>query len=52
MSKKNDFNKKYDKMIEDLQIKLVHMQDWVIENNKTVVIVFEGRDAAGKGGGR
>ena len=37
-------------MIEDLQIKLVHMQDWVIENNKKVVIVFEGRDAAGKGG--
>ena len=50
MSEKNDFNKKYDKMIEDLQIKLVHMQDWVIENNKKVVIVFEGRDAAGKGG--
>ncbi|MEC7855843.1 MAG: polyphosphate kinase 2, partial [Candidatus Neomarinimicrobiota bacterium] len=50
MSKKNDFNKKYDKMIEDLQIKLVHMQDWVIENNKKVVIVFEGRDATGKGG--
>ena len=50
MSEKKDFNKKYDKMIEDLQIKLVHMQDWVIENNKKVVIVFEGRDAAGKGG--
>ena len=50
MREKKDFNKKYDKMIEDLQIKLVHMQDWVIENNKKVVIVFEGRDAAGKGG--
>ena len=43
MSNKKDFNKKYDKMINDLQ-------DWVIENNKKVVIVFEGRDAAGKGG--
>ena len=49
MSDKKDFNKKYDKMINDLQVKLVHMQDWVIENNKKVVIVFEGRDAAGKG---
>ena len=47
MSNKKDFNKKYDKMINDLQVKLVHMQDWVIENNKKVVIVFEGRDAAG-----
>ena len=26
------------------------MQDWVIENDKKVVIIFEGRDAAGKGG--
>ena len=50
MSEKKDFNKKYDKLIDDLQVKLVHMQDWVIENNKKVVIVFEGRDAAGKGG--
>ena len=46
MSDKKDFNKKYDKMISRLQVKLVHMQDWVIENNKKVVIVFEGRDAA------
>ena len=50
MSEKKDFNKKYDKLIDDLQVKLVHMQDWVIENNKKVVIIFEGRDAAGKGG--
>ena len=50
MSDKKDFNKKYNKMIDDLQIQLVHMQDWVIENNKKIVIVFEGRDAAGKGG--
>ena len=49
MSKKNDFNKKYDKMIEDLQIKLVHMQDWVIENNKKVGIVFEGRGGFNQG---
>ena len=50
MREKKDFNKKYNKLIKELQIKLVHMQDWVIENDKKVVIIFEGRDAAGKGG--
>ena len=50
MGEKKEFNKKYDKMIRDLQVDLVHMQDWVIENNKKVVVIFEGRDAAGKGG--
>ena len=32
-----------------LQIELLKLQDWVIKNNKKVAIVFEGRDAAGKG---
>jgi len=32
------------------QEKLIKMQNWVIENDKKVVILFEGRDAAGKGG--
>ena len=50
MGEKKEFNKKYNKLIKELQIKLVHMQDWVIENDKKVVIIFEGRDAAGKGG--
>ena len=50
MGEKKEFNKKYDKMIRDLQVDLVHMQDWVIENNKKIVVIFEGRDAAGKGG--
>ena len=50
MGEKKEFNKKYDKMIRGLQVDLVHMQDWVIENNKKVVVIFEGRDAAGKGG--
>ena len=50
MGDKNDFKKKYNKMIEVLQIELVHMQDWIIENGGKIVIVFEGRDAAGKGG--
>lgn len=34
---------------EALQIELLKMQHWVIENKKRVAIVFEGRDAAGKG---
>ncbi|RYF59037.1 MAG: polyphosphate kinase 2, partial [Comamonadaceae bacterium] len=33
-----------------LQGELVKLQDWVQHHRKKVVIVFEGRDAAGKGG--
>jgi len=36
--------------LRELQAHLVDLQNWVIENRKKVVIVFEGRDAAGKGG--
>ena len=32
------------------QEELIKLQKWVIENDKKVVIIFEGRDAAGKGG--
>lgn len=32
------------------QEELIKMQNWVIENGKKVVLIFEGRDAAGKGG--
>jgi polyphosphate kinase 2 len=32
------------------QEELIKFQNWVIENDKKVVIIFEGRDAAGKGG--
>lgn len=32
------------------QEELIKLQNWVIENDKKVVILFEGRDAAGKGG--
>jgi polyphosphate kinase 2 len=34
----------------DLQAELVKLQDWVVANRQKVVILFEGRDAAGKGG--
>lgn len=40
----------YEQQLEDSQIELVKMQRWIVENDKRVVIVFEGRDAAGKGG--
>jgi len=33
-----------------LQAELVKLQDWVVATGKKVVIIFEGRDAAGKGG--
>ena len=50
MSEKKEFNKKYEKKLEDFQIELVKLQDWVIDEGKKIVIIFEGRDAAGKGG--
>jgi len=43
-------NSKYLKEIEVLQIELVKMQAWVKEVGERVVLIFEGRDAAGKGG--
>lgn len=33
-----------------LQSELVKLQDWVVDNNYKLVVLFEGRDAAGKGG--
>jgi polyphosphate kinase 2 len=41
---------KYEKLLLDLEIELVKLQEWVKENKLKVVVVFEGRDAAGKGG--
>lgn len=42
--------KAYDKEIEALQIELVKMQHWARESGTRIACVFEGRDAAGKGG--
>ncbi len=50
MSEKKIFKKRYEKKLQELQIELVRLQDWVIDEGKKVAIVFEGRDAAGKGG--
>ncbi len=40
----------YEKKKKELQIELLKMQNWVRETGQRVVILFEGRDAAGKGG--
>jgi polyphosphate kinase len=42
--------KRYEPELEALQIELLKLQNWVKESGARVVIVFEGRDGAGKGG--
>ena len=42
--------KVYKAELERLQIELVKLQQWVREEKERVAVVFEGRDAAGKGG--
>ena len=43
-------NKKYMKELRKLQAELCHLQEWVKHKGLRVIIIFEGRDAAGKGG--
>ncbi|SNR15228.1 polyphosphate kinase 2 [Tenacibaculum jejuense] len=40
----------YEKELKDLQVELVKLQQWIAKNKKRVAVIFEGRDAAGKGG--
>ena len=40
----------YEKELHKLQVRLCHLQRWVKEKGLRIVIVFEGRDGAGKGG--
>jgi polyphosphate kinase 2 len=40
----------YEKELRNLQVELCRLQDWVKQKGLRVIIVFEGRDAAGKGG--
>ncbi len=42
--------KDYEAALRKLQVELCILQDWVKEKGQRVVVVFEGRDAAGKGG--
>ncbi len=43
-------NKLYPNKLKRLQIELVKLQEWIKHKNLKVVVIFEGRDAAGKGG--
>jgi polyphosphate kinase 2 len=43
-------NKAYEKEMGRLQAELCHLQEWVKATGARVIVVFEGRDAAGKGG--
>lgn len=40
----------YKKELKKLQIELIKLQEWIKQKQLKVVVVFEGRDAAGKGG--
>jgi polyphosphate kinase len=42
--------KAYEQELQKLQVELCHLQDWVKEAGARIIVVFEGRDAAGKGG--
>jgi polyphosphate kinase 2 len=42
--------KEYLKRLEELQVELCYLQEWVKETGARIILVFEGRDAAGKGG--
>jgi polyphosphate kinase len=42
--------KNYEKLLRKLQAELCAVQDWVKQTGQRIVVVFEGRDAAGKGG--
>jgi polyphosphate kinase len=48
--KKKLDSKEYENLLMDLEIELVKLQEWVKAKKLRVVVVFEGRDAAGKGG--
>jgi len=48
--KKGISKKSYKKELKKLQIELVQLQEWVKQKGLKVVVIFEGRDAAGKGG--
>ena len=42
--------KDYEAELRELQAELCHLQDWVRHTGARIIVVFEGRDAAGKGG--
>ncbi|WP_457615532.1 polyphosphate kinase 2 [Lutibacter sp.] len=40
----------YEKKLKKLQVELVRLQSWAIKEGERIIVIFEGRDAAGKGG--
>jgi polyphosphate kinase 2 len=42
--------KEFDEELEKMQVELVTLQEWVKETGAKICVIFEGRDAAGKGG--
>ena len=45
-----EYRREYFRQLFRLQAELVKLQDWVVATREKVLILFEGRDAAGKGG--
>ena len=41
---------KFEKELAELQVELTRLQTWVQAKGKRVIVIFEGRDTAGKGG--
>lgn len=40
----------YERKLKKLQVELIRLQTWAIQENERIIVLFEGRDAAGKGG--
>ncbi|MGG6230585.1 polyphosphate kinase 2 [Tenacibaculum sp. SDUM215027] len=40
----------YERKLKKLQVEIIRLQAWAIQENERIIIIFEGRDAAGKGG--
>lgn len=40
----------YELKLKALQAEFINLQNWIINNNKKLIVLFEGRDSAGKGG--
>jgi polyphosphate kinase 2 len=50
VSTKKSSRKFYNKELKNLQLELIKLQEWIKHKGLKVVVIFEGRDAAGKGG--
>ncbi|MGI0117095.1 polyphosphate kinase 2 [Zooshikella sp. RANM57] len=49
-TEKQKVKRRYERELRKLQIELVKLQEWVKQKHLKIVVIFEGRDAAGKGG--